>query len=207
MTDKNPRYLDVVANAFSAMQAWRTAAFLMAGVIAFLVYSLIYQARNTPVVLVPYDLATSGKQVKVAQNGEIKGTSFEYMANTGLSDLSLILNFTPENVISQHQRFLNRVTEDLYGDQREALMVQADEYKRRALTQSFFPEGVKVSSDSTKVEVSGTQIRWLGGKETLRQRVIYVLTYRVFKGYMHVADLRQKSEVEKQEKPGKSDGK
>lgn len=207
MSDKNPRYLDVVANAFSAMQAWRTASFLMAGVIAFLVFSLVYQARNTPVVLVPYDLASSSKQVKVATNGEIRGTSFEYMANAGLSDLSLILNFTPDNVVSQHQRFLNRVTEDLYGEQREQLLAQADEYKRRSLTQSFFPESIKVSGDSTKVEVSGSQIRWMGGKETLRSRVTYVLSYKVFKGYMHVSDLRQKSEVQKPEQSGKSDAK
>jgi len=110
-------------------------------------------------------------------------------------------------VVSQHQRFLNRVTEDLYGEQREQLLAQADEYKRRSLTQSFFPESVKVSGDSTKVEVSGSQIRWMGGKETLRSRVTYVLSYKVFKGYMHVSDLRQKSEVQKPEQSGKSDAK
>lgn len=195
MTEKSSKYLDVVANAFSAMQAWRTAALLLSAVIAFLVYALVYQARNTPVVLVPFELATSNKSMKVAVNGEIKGTSFEYMANTAMSDLSLILNFTPDNVISQHQRFLNRVTEELYGQQRENLLAQADEYKRRAMTQSFYPSGVQVSSDSTRVEVSGTQIRWMGGKETLRSKVTYVLTYQVYKGYAHVSDLRQKSDV------------
>ncbi len=197
MSEKNSRYLDVVANAFSAMQAWRMASFLMAGVIAFLVYALVYQARNTPVVLVPFELAAQGKQARVATNGEIRGTSFEYMANMALSDLTLILNFTPDNVVSQHQRFLNRVTEDLYGAQRETLLAQADEFKRRNLTQSFYPDDLKVSADSSKVEVSGTQIRWMGGKETLRSRVTYILTYKVFKGYMHVSDLRQKSDVTK----------
>ena len=197
MTEKNNRYLDVVANAFSTAQAWRMSAMVLAGVVAFLAYALVYQARNTPVILIPHDLATSSKTMEVSTNGEIRGTSFEYMANTGLSDLTLILNFTPDNVVSQHQRFLNRVTEDLYGLQREPLLAQAADFKRKAMTQSFYPDDIKVSGDSTRVEISGTQIRWMGGKETLRSKISYVLTYKVFKGYMHVADLRQKSEVPK----------
>ncbi|MCC5609603.1 type IV conjugative transfer system protein TraE [Nostoc sp. CHAB 5834] len=194
---KQQTYLDVVANSYRTGQAWRATTFLLAGVVGFLAFMLVYQVRNTPVVLVPFDLASSSKTVTVSTNGELRGTSYEYMANTALSDLSLILNFTPENVISQHQRFLNRTTEELNGQQRETLLAQADEYKRRNLTQSFFPTNVKVSSDSTSVEVYGTQIRWVGGKETLRTPINYVLTYRVFKGYMHVSDLRQKSEVAK----------
>ena len=204
MSEKNPRYLDVVANAFSTAQAWRLSAMVLAGVVAFLSYALVYQARNTPVILVPYDLAVSNKTMQVSTNGELRGTSYEYMANTGLSDLTLILDFMPDNVISQHQRFLNRVTEELYGQQRENLLAQADEFKRKAITQSFYPSGIKVSGDSTKVEISGTQIRWMGGKETLRTNVVYILTYQVFKGYLHVSDLRQKTDVPKTDAP-KSD--
>jgi len=193
MSDKNTPYLDVIANAFSAVKAWRAAAFTLAAVVAFLAWALMYQARNNPVVLVPFELATSGKNMKVAVNGELRGTSQEYMANTAMSDLTLILNFTPDNVVSQHQRFLNRVTEDLFATQRDNLLAQADEYKRRVMTQSFYPDSVKVSTDSTRVEISGTQIRWMSGKETLRSRVTYVLTYKISQGYLHVADLRQKT--------------
>lgn len=193
MSDKNTPYLDVIANAFSAVKAWRAAAFTLAAVVAFLAWALMYQARNNPVVLVPFELATSGKNMKVAVNGELRGTSQEYMANTAMSDLTLILNFTPDNVVSQHQRFLNRVTEDLFATQRDNLLAQADEYKRRVMTQSFYPDSVKVSTDSTRVEISGTQIRWMSGKETLRSRVTYVLTYKISQSYLHVADLRQKT--------------
>lgn len=194
MSEKNPKYLDAIANAFSAAKAWRTASFLLGGVALFLAYMLVYQARNTPVVLVPFELASSNAKMTVPTNGELRGTSFEYMANTALSDLHLILDFTPDNVISQTTRFLNRATEDLYGQQSEVLLAQAAEYKKSAMTQSFHPDNVRVSSDSTKVEVSGTQIRWIGGKETMRTPITYVLTYRVYKGYLHVADLRPKSE-------------
>lgn len=191
---KNPQYLDVVANAFKAAQAWRFASFTLAAVVAILSYALIYQSRNTPVVLVPYDLAVSDKTMAVPVNGELRGTSYEYMANTALSDLTLILNFTPDNVITQHQRFLNRVTEELYGQQRETLLAQADDYKRHTITQSFYPLSIKVNPESTVVEITGTQLRWTGGKETVRSSVTYLVTYTVFKGYLHVSDLRQKAD-------------
>lgn len=195
MADKQPNYLDVVANAFSAAKAWRTATFVLAAVVAFLAYSLVSQQRNTPVVLVPFELATSGRNMQVTTSGELRGTSSEYMANMGLSDLGLILNFTPDNVISQHMRFLNRLTEQLYGQQRENLLAQADDYRRRSMTQSFYPRDVKVSTDSTKVSITGTQIRWIGGKESARSTVTYELTYRIFRGYAHISDLRQATDT------------
>ncbi|KWU17815.1 TraE/TraK family type IV conjugative transfer system protein [Burkholderia cenocepacia] len=191
---KQTSYLDAVANAFKAVQAWKTATLFLGGVVLVLVFALIYQARNTPVVLVPFDLASSGKSMTVTTNGEIRGTSFEYMANTAMSDASLILNFIPDDVVTQTTRFLNRLTEDLYGQQRETLLAQAEDFKKRGVTQSFYPSEVRVSSDGTRVEIDGTQIRWVGGKETLRTHVTYVITYKVFKGYLHVADLRQKTD-------------
>jgi type IV conjugative transfer system protein TraE len=191
---KSPQYLDVVANAFKTTQAWRFASFTLAGVVAVLLYTVVYQSRNTPVVLVPFELATQGKSMSVSVNGELRGTSFEYMANTGLSDLTLILNFTPDNVVSQHLRFLNRVTEELYGQQRESLLAQAEEFKGRAASQSFYPTSIKVNPDSNQVEIAGTQIRWVGSRESVRSAVTYIVTYSVFKGYLHVSDLRQKGQ-------------
>lgn len=192
MSDNN--YIQLTSNAFKAVQAWKFAAFVLAGVSGLLAFSLIYQARNMPVVLVPHDLASSQSRMTVPLNGELRGTSFEYLSNAALSDLSLILNFTPDNVISQHQRFMNRLTEGLYGDQREKLLAEAQTFKSRAVTQSFYPTDVKVSSDFKRVEVTGTQLRWVGGKESVRSTVTYVVTYSMFKGFLHVSDLRQKSD-------------
>lgn len=191
---KSPQYLDVVANAFSATQAWRFASFTLAAVVAILLYTVVYQSRNTPVVLVPFDLATQGKSMSVSVNGELRGTSTEYMANTALSDLTLILNFTPDNVITQHKRFLNRVTEELYGQQSAALLAQADDHKSHAASQSFYPTSIKVTPTTNEVEIAGTQIRWVGSRESVRSFVTYVVTYSVYKGYLHVSDLRQKDQ-------------
>lgn len=193
MTEK---FIDLSSNAFKAVQAWKFATFSLAIVVSVLSASMVYQSRNLPVVLVPHDLASSDKKMSVPLNGQLRGTSHEYLANAALSDLSLILNFTPDNVLHQHQRFMNRLTESLYGQQRENLLAQAEEFRRRAVTQSFYPQDVKVSSDFTKVEVTGTQLRWVGGKESVRSAVTYYVTYSMFKGFLHVSDLRQKTDLD-----------
>lgn len=193
MADPKPaNYLEVVANAFKAAQAWRAATFALGVVCTILAVALVQSARNASVILLPYELATLGQEMKLPLSGELRGTSAEYVANIALGDLSLILNFTPDNVITQHQRFLNRLTTSLHGTQREPLLAQADEMKRRNVTQAFFPTDVRVSPDSTTAQVRGTQIRYAGGRETMRQNITYVISYEVYRGFMHVADLRQK---------------
>lgn len=196
---KSEKHIDLASNAFRAVQAWKFATFALAAVTAVLATALVYQARNLPMVLVPHDLATFDKSMKVPLNGQLRGTSHEYLSNVALGDLSLILNFTPDDVVMQHRRFLNRLTEELHGQQREVLLAQAEDFRKRAVTQSFFPLNVKVSSDFKRVEISGTQLRWVGGKESVRAAVKYTITYRMFKGYLHVADLRQ--ETDKTETP------
>lgn len=191
-TDNNqPKYLEVINNLFAAKQAWKYSALMLSGVVAFLAYALVYQARNTPVALVPYELAATQTRVKVSGNNEIRGTSAEYMANLAMGDLAQILNFTPENVLTQHQRFLNRVTDELYASQKDKLTADATDLRKRGITQSFYPMEVKVSSDSSKVEVSGTQVRWSGSTELMRTSMTYYLTYKVKNQYMQVSDLRQ----------------
>jgi type IV conjugative transfer system protein TraE len=188
---KPPPYLDVVANAFKTAQAWRTATFVVGAVAIALAFALVSSTRNTPVVLVPESLATSSDRMTVTTNGEIKGTSNEYVANVAMGDLSLILNFTPENVVTQHKRFLNRVTDDLYVQQKEKLLAQAAQLKSDNITQSFFPSEVRVTPEGNSAVIEGTQIRYVGGKEMQRVSLTYVISYKVYKGYMHVADLHQ----------------
>lgn len=194
MSDKKPpQYLDVVANAFKTAQAWKAACFFLGAVSLLLAYALVSSARNTPVVLVPYELATSGERMKVTTNGEIKGTSSEYLANVALGDLSLILNYTPDNVITQHKRFLNRVTDELYAQQRETLLGLAAELKKQGITQSFYPSEVRVTPEGTRVLIVGTQVRYMAGKEMQRVQLRYQISYTVYKGFMHVADLHQET--------------
>lgn len=187
------RYLESVANAFKEAKAWRAATLFLGGVSLLLAYQLVSLARNQAVVLVPYSVATDNARLQVTTNGEIQGTSNEYMANLALADLGLILNFTPENVLTTHKRFLNRLTDSTYKEQESPLLAKAADYKTREVTQSFFPTNVRVSKDRTRVEVDGLLLASLKGTPTLRTTLTYIITYEVFKGYAHVSSVTQKT--------------
>jgi hypothetical protein len=159
--------------------------------VVFLTGALIFTAQNAPTILVPHDFAANGARTKVTTNGEIRGTSQEYLVNLALSDVSLITNFTPDTVISQYERFLNRTTEATYASQGPALRDEAKKLRTDAATQAFFPnDKTTVTPDGTRVEVSGTLIRWMADREVVRQPITYVLTYSVFRGYFHVKSVQ-----------------
>lgn len=183
-------YLDTIANLFQEARAWRMASLLLGATTAFLACALIYQAQNMPTVLVPFDFATSKGNVTVNTNGSLRGTSNEYLVNLALSDLSLITNFTPDTVVVQYERFLNRLTESLFGSQRDALREEAQSLRKDGATQAFFPnERTKVAADQSVVIVSGTLVRWKGDREIVRQPATYHISYSVFKGYFRVKSI------------------
>lgn len=184
-------FLSSVNRAFSEVRAWKTATFVLAAVCCFIAWQLTRVVVNQPMVLVPYDMATAKGNVSVQVNGEIRGTSSEYLANVALSDLALITNFTPDNVLTTYRRFLNRLTEPLYQKQESKLLAQAAEYKSRGVTQSFFPVDVKTTADGKQMVVRGTLVQAIGGKETNRTQMAYVVSYEVYRGYLHLSDLRQ----------------
>lgn len=183
-------YLDAVANAFQEAKAWKFACLALGLACSGLAYGIIYQSRNTPVVLVPYNFASAEGPQKVQPTGKGEQTDDAYMVQTALGDLATVLNWTPESVEIQHQRFLNRMTPELYAEQNVKLLTDAGDFKAAATTESFYPVGSRVDRVSHQVAVDGTLVRWTGEKETLRMKVTYKLTYAPYKGYLHVAGLR-----------------
>lgn len=150
---------------------------------------LLYQSNKVHTVLLPYDTATASGNIKLDLAASNYGEANpEYVANLALGDVGLLLNWTPETVIVQHQRFLNRITPALYAEQNVQLLQQAETFRVDGTTQSFFPEQTKIAEGS-RVRVSGTLVRWVGEKETLRMQVAYVVTYSKFRGFMHVSAL------------------
>jgi hypothetical protein len=186
---KKTTYIDAVTSAFAAMVSWRTSFFVSSMLAAALAVGLIYQSNKVHIVLMPYDLATASGNLKI----DLSASNFaeanpEYVVNLALGDIGLLLNWTPESVIVQHQRFLNRLTPDLYAEQNVQLLAQAQSFQVDGVTQSFYPTETKIAGGN-KVRVVGTLIRWVGEKQTLRMRVAYVVTYSKFKGFMHVSAL------------------
>lgn len=184
------KYTDAVANAFSEAKAWRAASVLLGLVVGILAIALVMQSRATPLTLVPADFASFKGPLTIQPTKDYGEASPDYLAQIALGDLALVLNWTPENVEVQHQRFLNRMTTELYAEQNVTMLTQAAEFKSSSTTQSFYPGRTKVSSKGSSVIVEGTLVRWTGEKESIRVKVIYTISYAKFKGYAHVASLK-----------------
>lgn len=184
-------YLDIIANAFSEARAWKFTSLVLAAVSAVLLAALIYESRNAPVVLVPYNFATESGRVKV-DPGARSDVSPDYVAQIALGDLAIILNWTPDNIELQYQRFLNRTTEELFAAQNVKLMAQAAENKASGITQSFYPKDVRFAPGKNEVTVTGQLVRWSGEKETVRTKIEVVITYKLYRGFLHVDDIKLK---------------
>lgn len=184
------KYTDAVANAFSEAKAWRAASVLLGMVVGILAIALVMQSRATPLTLVPMEFATSSGNITIEPTKDYSASSPDYLAQIALGDLALVLNWTPENVEVQHQRFLNRMTPGLYAEQNIEMMGEAGNFKRTSTTQSFYPGTTRVGSKGSQVVIEGTLVRWTGEKESIRVKAIYTISYAKFRGYAHVASLK-----------------
>lgn len=182
------RYTDILANAFSEARAWKLTTLCVSGLCAMLAITLVWQAASTPVVLVPAGLAESSERVTINPRN-FEGTSPDYLAQTALGDLALILNWQPSNVELQYQRFLNRLTSVQYARQSAPLIAEAQRHRSTGASQSFFPEDVQVDLRAGRVMVKGYLVRWEGSKEVLRQPARFAVTYVNQKGFLYVADI------------------
>lgn len=189
-------YLDVVANAFKEARAWKYACFVLTGICAGLTVGLVYEAGNAPTVLVPYEfatangLATEKGPLTVQSLGTAGQTSPDYLSQVALGDLATVLNWTPGSVDVQHQRFLNRMTPELYAKQNVKMLTESAEFKSNSISESFYPSRSQIDVKQNQAVVDGTLVRWTGEKETLRLNVTYTITYAPYKGYLHVSGLR-----------------
>lgn len=184
----NKNLLDISANAFSEIKAWKTITIILTALCVSLGFALISASKSTRVIIMPYSVATSTGHVTVdlQLTGEIRDTPQEYIANLAIADLGLILNYTPENVETQFRRFLNRLTTPTYGKQSSALLAEAATVKMKDFSQYFAPSSsssnekalvVSYQNNSISVRVTGQLIRMMAGKEVARNTVVYTLTY------------------------------
>jgi len=181
------RYLNTLSNAFSEARAWKLTTFVVSAFAALLLISLMWVASHTPVVLVPQGFAESHGKVTVSQASG--GTSPQYLSQIALGDLGLALNWEPNDVIQQYQRFLNRLTISDYASENIPLMSQAKADQANDTTESFFPDRVFVNVEKKTVKVYGTLNRWDGSNLVLHENVEYLVKYANEDGYLHVASL------------------
>lgn len=183
------RYLDILANAFSEVRAWKMATVTLGMVSALLAITLIWQAQTTPIVLIPAGFAETNGTVKVMPK-DAGATNPDYLGQIALGDVALIFTWQPANVEMQYQRFLNRTTSELYAKENINLLTDAKKFHKINASQAFYPEKVEVDLKTTTVLVGGYLVRWEGDKEVLREKSSIELTYRNDKGFLHVANLK-----------------
>ena len=188
---KKVKYLDVIANAFDEKKAWRSVSMVLSVLVVGLTGLNIYQTQNKPTVLVPYELATIKGNVNVQTNGGVAGTDAQYLSTLALGDLGLVLTFSPENAVVQSQRFLNRLTPDLYAAQQVEIQAQAADFATQRISQTFYPKETKVDVNKGITLVRGSLRRWVGDKEAFNTDITYRVTYTVKRGYFHISDLRK----------------
>jgi type IV conjugative transfer system protein TraE len=182
------KYLDALANAFSEARAWKLTTFVVSGLSVFLVVALIWSSADKAVVLVPAGFAESHGRVTVTP--ATGSGSPEYLSQIALGDLALALDWQPNDVIEQYQRFLNRLTDAQYAAQNISLMSEAQHDQANDVSQSFYPDRVYVDPPHLSVKVSGMLTRWQGDKQVLHAPAEYEVRYAGEDGYLHVESLK-----------------
>ncbi|MGC8519383.1 MAG: TraE/TraK family type IV conjugative transfer system protein [Steroidobacteraceae bacterium] len=182
------KFLSSLSNAFSEARAWKLTTFIVSGFAAVLAIALVWSAADRPVVLVPVGFAESHGRVTVAPS--TGRASPGYLSQIALGDLSLVLDWEPDDVVTQYRRFLNRLTDSEYAAESVTLMSQAHHDQTEDISQSFYPTRVFVNVGKTSVKVYGVLSRWDGNKRVLHSPIEYEVRYSNEGGYLHVASIK-----------------
>ncbi|MHB1826372.1 MAG: TraE/TraK family type IV conjugative transfer system protein [Steroidobacteraceae bacterium] len=182
------KFIGSLSNAFSEVRAWKVTTFMVAALAAVLAFALVLSASEKPVVLVPAGFAESHGRVTVSPS--TGRASPGYLSQIALGDLSLALDWQPDDVVTQYRRFLNRLTNSEYAAENIALMSEAHRDQANDVSQSFYPNRVFVNLPKLTVKVSGVLSRWEGGKQVMHSPVEYKVSYSNEGGYLHVSSLK-----------------
>jgi hypothetical protein len=189
---KKPSFTELMSNAFAEIRAWKLTSLVLASLCAVLAICVIYEANSRTTVLIPANVAVLDGPVKVSPSGAFGNTSPNYLSQIALGDLSLILDWQPSNVQLQYERFLNRCTPSLYARENVRLLAKAAKHQAGGESQSFYPDITQVNLKTGQVIVDGYLVRWTGGKQLVKVRQRFIVTYRMQDGYLHVADIQTK---------------
>ncbi len=184
MVEKHPEGL---VRAWKEGRAWRFAAFIFAGFSLILLLAVLYEAQHSPTTLIPYGLAMATGPVKVTPGGHNNG---KYLAYVGQADLSLLLDWTPDTVKDQYDRFMNRMAPSLYAAEQAKLLGAAIVNKKNDITEAFYAKNVSFSGH--KVKITGLLNQWSGSALISSHPAVYSLTYAFTDGTPYVTSLSSK---------------
>lgn len=188
----NNSYPDVIINAFKSVQAWRSLALLLMGVLLFETVALGWLANQRSVVLVPQHLANHHSSIELNLGAPF---SPDYITGVAKGDAWALLNWTPDNIEQQYASFLARLVPALHDAQRQVLLDEVKQHRDDGLTQSFYVTHSVVEGSS--VLLVGVLVRAMGGREVYRGPAAYQFTYsNVGNGLLMVSGVKQPTEEE-----------
>lgn len=176
--------LDSVKQGVVEAKVWRSAFKFMAVVAFALLAGLLWFVAHPSIVLLPQGVAEATGPMKVTVG---KATDPQYLTEVALSDLGLLLDWTPDTVTTQYARFLNRVTPALFASKQVSLVAEAQKHQKAAETEAFFPKTTTVQG--LTVSVVGELDQWIASNQVVHQDTTYVVTYQFEGGMLHVASV------------------
>lgn len=190
---KKQSYPDLIINAFQSVQAWKSLAIMEMGALILSFIGLVWLANNQTVILIPQNFAATAKGPVNLNLGE--PFSPDYLSALAKGDITLLLNWTPENIDTQYGAFISRLTPAIHDAQREILLAEAKQHTNEGLTQSFY--STRTFAKGSEVTLHGILVRATGGKEIYRGPAVFAIDYaNVGGGYLNVNGVRQPTEEE-----------
>lgn len=166
------RFLKTAGRRAREHNAWKGVSRLLGVINLALVGFLVYQSSTLPAYLVPYGFETANGPVKVAAAGEF---SPEYLTYLAQADLHLLVDYSPDNVEFQTQRFLNRAAPELFASRNIELLAKAKDLRDGGVSQDF--DVIKTTVTEGVVSLNGQLKRWEGEKLIYEGRVTYQIEY------------------------------
>ena len=156
--------------------------------LAFILASAIVNAAaNVQIKIKPLSSATTAPMSLASKDTqEFQGSVEDLLSKTALSDLYLILNYTPDTVVAQTERFITRLTPSTRQTRTSELLVQANTAREANFSLRFdlieVKDGISVSFPSSPdqpytVKLAGNLIRLRNGIPPIRVTTSYVLSY------------------------------
>ena len=193
---KKQSYPDLVINAFQSVQAWKSLALILIGILIAGAATILWMANNQKVLLIPQNFASTAKGPVTLNLGD--PFSPDYLTSIAKGDVYALLNWTPESIDLQYGAFMARLSPAVHTAQKEVLLSEARQLQADQVTQSFYVTRSFVRG--TEVILHGVLVRSTGGKEIFRGRAVYALDYlNAGNGYLQVNGVRQPTDEQLRE--------
>lgn len=189
---KKQSYPDLVINAFQSVQAWKSLALLLMGMLICAVSLILYMANNQKVLLIPQNLGATAKAPFTLNLGD--PFSPDYLTSIAKGDIYPLLNWTGDNIDTQYGAFLKRLSPAVHSAQKEQLINEMNKHLEDGVSQSFYITRSYVKG--SEVTFHGIMVRMVAGKEVFRGPAVYALDYIDASGQLMVNGVRQPTEAE-----------